>query len=395
MLQAYRIIELATHIAAPAAGGVLADWGADVIKIESPTGDPMRWLRAEAPGGCSPVFEVNNRGKRSLALDVGRPDGREVLLRLVRGADVFLTSLRPGSLARAGLDWESLRRENPRLVYASVTGYGLTGEDADTPAFDAAAFWSRSSLAHLMAEEDGEPFPMRLGSGDHTCGLTAALGIVTALLAREKTGQGALVETSLLRAGIYVQGADLANHVRLGLSAQRRPRRDAANAFTNYYRTRDGRWLFVMTRGAAPDDWQKICRAAGCDALVHDPRLADAASRARQAGELVAALDAAFGQLDFSIAAARLKASGVVWAPVQTPAEVVADPQALDSGCLVPAPDAGGGEFLTPAPPVRFDLQDVAVGRPPRLGEHTEAILAELGLAPEAVKSLREQELVS
>lgn len=222
----------------------------------------MRRLRPDAPGGCSPVFETNNRGKRSLSLDISHADGRDIVLRLIDSADVFLTNLRPKSLRRAGLDPTALRARNPRLVYASVTGYGLTGPEANSPAFDAAAFWSRSGFANLMTPPGGEPFSIRLGAGDHICALSAALGVVTALLARSKTGEGRLVETSLLRSGVYVQGADFSNHIRLGAATPMAARDAPNNAFINYYRTHDGRWLFVMSRSSRPDDWRAIAWAA-------------------------------------------------------------------------------------------------------------------------------------
>src|SRR5580658_4150373 len=192
MLCEYKVVELASHIAGPSAGGILADWGADVIKIEPPAGDPMRWARAHAPGGCSPVFEMNNRGKRSLCLDIGKPEGRDVLIRLISESDVFLTNVRPRSLERAGLDWESVKPLNSRLVYVSVSGYGLKGPDANSPAFDNAGFWARSGMAAMTRPLGQDPFSIRQGSGDHTCGLATALAIVTGLLHVARTGRGQL-----------------------------------------------------------------------------------------------------------------------------------------------------------------------------------------------------------
>lgn len=392
MLDGFKVLELATHIAAPAAAGLLSDWGADVIKIESPAGDPMRWLRAHAPGGCTPVFETNNRGKRSLCIDIASDEGREAVCRLIAEADVFITNLRPGSLARAGLDWASLHAAHPDLIYCSVTGYGLRGEAADTPAFDNAAFWARSGFAHLSTVEGGEPLSLRQGTGDHTCALTAALGIVTALLARERGGGGKLVEASLLRTATFVLGADLSNHVRLDEAKPTRTRAAAANPLNNFFRTADGPWVFVMPRGAVPDDPRNICAAAGRADLIDDPRFATAEARSQNGAAMVAQLDAAFAALPFAEAAARLTAARVVWSPVQTPAQLMADPVAVDAGCFLDAVDPHGTAFRTPAPPVRFDSADVAVrGPPPVLGQHTDEILEAVGFQANQINEMRQR----
>lgn len=381
MLEGFKVVELATYIAAPVAAGILADWGADVIKVEPPAGDPMRWLRAQAPGGCSPVFETNNRGKRSVALDLNTPLGREAMGRLLAEADVFVTNLRPSALKRARLDWESVKAKHPALVYASITGYGLAGADADTPAFDNAAFWSRSGMAHMTKPAEVDPFSVRQGSGDHTCGMAAALGIVTALLARTRSGQGRLVEASLLRTGVFVMGADLSNQIRLGEVTPTRLRAAPVNPLNNFYRTADDRWLFFMLRSAY-DGWRDLCGALDCPELAEEPPFETQESRLAHSAELTARLDAIFQKFSFDEAGRRLTEADIVWSPVQTPAEVVADPQARAAGCFIEVSDGHGGRFESPAPPVRFDSGSEGVRRPtPALGQHTEEILAEIGLA--------------
>jgi crotonobetainyl-CoA:carnitine CoA-transferase CaiB-like acyl-CoA transferase len=390
MLQGFKVVELATHIAAPAAAGLMADWGADVIKIESIEGDPMRWLRAQAPGGCTPVFETNNRGKRSLSLNIASTEGRDIVRRLVREADVFLTNLRPNSLKRAKLDWDSLRGDNPALIYASVTGYGLQGPHANTPAFDNAAYWSRSGMADLTRPEGQDPFSIRQGSGDHTCALATALAIMTALLARTRTGQGRLVETSLLRTGVFIMGADLSNRLRLGEVTPTRVRHAAANPMNNFFKTADGRWVFVMPRGRHPDDWAKICIAAGALAPTKDARFATAEGRAANGAELVTALDRGFGAQTFDEVAKRLTAADVVWSPVQSPEQVISDPQAEAAGCFVQVSDGAGALFRAPGPPARFDADDGDPKRPvARLGQHTDAVLGELGFTAAEVERMR------
>lgn len=382
MLHGFRVIELATFIAAPSAAGLLADWGADVIKVEGPAGDPARinagLLSDEGP---NPVFEFDNRGKRGICLDITQPDGRSALLNLIAHADAFVTNLRPGALERAGLTWEIMREINPRLIYASVTGFGLEGADANRPGFDIAAFWSRAGVANLMIPKGQEPFPLRTGLGDHSCGLATALGIMTAAYERERTGVGRLVETSLLRSGVYAVGGDLAIHLRYGRVASTRGRRDSPVPMINFFQSRDGRWVCLMPRTYG--DWPKIATAAGRPELADDPRFATLLLQKENAEALVTALDEGFGKQDFAEMSENLTRADLVWSPVQTPAEVVADPQAAAAGCFVDTPDGLGGHVRQPASPVRFHGAEAPPrNRAPVLGEHTAEVLAEFGIDP-------------
>jgi crotonobetainyl-CoA:carnitine CoA-transferase CaiB-like acyl-CoA transferase len=389
MLREYKIIELASHIAAPSASGILADWGADVVKIEPPVGDPMRWARAGAPGGCSPTFETNNRGKRSLCLDIGQPRGREILLRLLGDADVFLTNLRPRALERAGLSWPTVQALNPRLVYVSVSGYGMEGPDANTPAFDNAAYWSRSGMAAMTRPLGQAPFSIRQGSGDHTCGLATALAIVTGLLHAARTGRGQLVQTSLLRTGTFVMGSDLSNQIRLGELTPTQDRRHPANPINNFFRTRDGQWICVMPRSSMPQHWARMCAVIGAAELAEDPRFATAEARGRNSEALVAALDVAFARLSFAEVSAALSGADLVWSPVWSPEQVISDPQAAAAGCFTEVEDQAGGSFKAPAAPVRFSEADEGLKRRvARLGEHTDGILSELGLPADDIAAL-------
>jgi crotonobetainyl-CoA:carnitine CoA-transferase CaiB-like acyl-CoA transferase len=206
-----RVVELGVWIAAPAAGGILADWGADVIKIEPPTVDPAR-LYGRMLGiepGTNPIFEMDNRSKRSIVLDLTTDDGRSAALELLTDADVFLTNVRPAALQRLGLDYETLAARNPRLVYGLITGYGMSGPDADRAAYDVAAFWARAGVAHLLTRPGDTPPFQRGGMGDHTAGMTLAAAICAALVARARTWTGQLVTTSLYRQGAYTVSFDL------------------------------------------------------------------------------------------------------------------------------------------------------------------------------------------
>jgi len=390
LLRGVKVVEFASYIAAPAAACMLGDWGADVIKVERPGGDAMRHafadLKTELKG--NPTFDLDNRGKRAIVLDIGKPEGREALARLAADADVFITNVRPAALRRAGLDEASLRRTNPRLVYAIVTGYGLEGPEAHRPGFDVTAFWARAGVAHMTAPKGADPFMLRSGFGDHITALATVSAILAALFERERTGHGRLVQTSLLATGVYTVGSDLAVQLKFGRLASNRPRSQPLNPIATFFKSADGRW-FVHNPRRGDGDWIKFCEIAGRPELAHDERFATGKARRANSLELVPILDAAFAELAFDEIAQRMDAADMVWAPVQSPAEVAADPQVKASGALIEVEDGEGGTFPSPAAPMRFPGADVAVRPPsPTLGEHTRQVLAELGYAADEIEAM-------
>ena len=389
VLDGYRVVELGNWVAGPGAGGVMADWGADVIKVEPPGGDPMRQLFKVIGGHLqpqSPPFDLDNRGKRSVVLDLRSDDGLAAFRALLATADVFLTNLRPDALDRLGVAPDTLLVDHERLVYASVTGYGLTGPDVLRPGYDVGAFAARSGFAQLHGAPYGEPLIIRAGVGDHFTAMTAVGGIVGALLQRERTGKGQLVSTSLLRTGMYSLGWDLGIHLRFGKLAPSVPRTENMNPLVNSYRAADDRWFWLL--GLESDrHWPALVKAIDNPEVTNDERFADARGRRKNAQACVAMLDTEFAQRPADEWFARFDDAGVWWAPVQTPEEVLADPQAAAAGALVNVPEGEGAPaHRAVASPITFSAADSGPKGPvPGLGEHTTEVLGELrekGLLP-------------
>ncbi len=377
-LAGLRVVELGVWVAAPATAALLADWGADVIKVEPPTGDPMRGVFGSLGIGDdmpNPAFALDNRGKRSVVLDLREPEARERLEELLAGADVFISNLRPDALDKLGLEPEATVARHPHLVYCSVSGYGLRGDDRNRPTYDIGAFWARSGLASQMADGEGNPLNARGGIGDHITGLAALSGVLAAVLEQRHTGRGRVVEVSLLRTGAYVLGWDLGIQMALGRVAGSEPRHRNQAPLMNPYRAADGRWFFFTGLEAARHI-PAVCRALGRPDLLDDPRFADAGAIRRHRSEVIAVLDELIAARPLAEWAERFEAEGVWWAPAQTPAEVVADPQLAANDGFV---DVDGGALRSVNGPVTFSgLAAPAALQVPGLGEHTDEVLAEL-----------------
>lgn len=379
-VEGIRVVELGVWVAGPAAGGILADWGADVIKIEPPTGDPGR-LFGRMLGcdlGVNPPFEMDNRSKRSVVLDLTTDQGRDTALELLSGADVFLTNVRPGALRRLGLDYESVSASHPRLVYGLITGYGETGPDADRAAYDVAAFWSRAGLAHLLTRPGETPPFQRGGMGDHSAGMTLAAAVCAALLARERTGRGQLVSTSLYRQGAYTVSFDLNTYLLTGQPIAIGQRETMGNPCMNNYAAGDGRRFWIV--GLEADrHWPPLCRAVGRPEWCEDPRYADARSRAANAVQLIAELDEIFATRPLD-EWARIFAGepDLFWSPVNTVEDVVADEQFHAAGGIVDVPDGEARVAMVATPADFHGTPWSARSVAPELGQHTEEVLAEL-----------------
>jgi crotonobetainyl-CoA:carnitine CoA-transferase CaiB-like acyl-CoA transferase len=375
-----RVVELGVWVAAPSAAALLADWGADVIKVEQPTGDPMRHAFGSLGIGKdipNPAFALDNRGKRSVALDLQDAAGRETFEELLATADVFISNLRPDALDGLGLEPQQTVARHPHLVYCSVSGYGLRGGDRNRSAYDIGAFWARSGLSAQLATE-GVPLNARGGIGDHISGLAALSGILAAVLEQRQTGRGRIVEVSLLRTGAYVLGWDLSLQAALGKVAGPEPRLSNQTPLMNSYRTSDGRWFF-FTGLEADRHIDPICRALGRPDLRSDPRFADATAIRKNRAEVIAVLDEIIAQQTLDVWADRFEREGVWWAPVHGPAQVLEDPQLAANGGLLEAADEGGDGRRAINGPVTFSDYSARRASPaPRLGEHTEEVLNEM-----------------
>ena len=380
MLKGIRVVELASYVAGPGACGLLADWGAEVIKVEPKGGDPFRQFFASLgrDDERNAVFETDNRGKRSIALDLADDDDAATMRSLIASADVFVTNSRPASLARIGLDWETLSKLKPNLIFANFTGYGPTGADAERPGFDITAFWARSGLCSLMTAKGEDPVVLRTGVGDHMAALGLAAGVTTALFHRERTGEGQKIETSLLRMGVYAGASEHAIQLQMGKLASTKARSEQINPLNNFFRTADARWFVTVPRQGI-GDWPRLVRAVGRPELLDDPRFESFKSRRANGAALVEVLDEAFGSMSFDDAASALEREGLIWGPVLTVAQAAADPQAAEAGCFVEVEDASGGNFRVPNTPLDFGAQVAKqIVRAPRLDEHGAAIRAEL-----------------
>jgi crotonobetainyl-CoA:carnitine CoA-transferase CaiB-like acyl-CoA transferase len=373
-----RVVEMGVWVAAPATAALLADWGADVIKVEPPTGDPMRNVFGSlgiADDMPNPAFALDNRGKRSVVLDLREPEARDQLDALLATADVFISNLRPDALDKLGLEPEATVERHPHLVYCSVSGYGLHGDDRNRPTYDIGAFWARSGLASQMADGDGNPLNARGGIGDHITGLAALSGVLAAVMEQRHTGRGRVVEVSLLRTGAYVLGWDLGIQMTLGKVAGSEPRHRNQAPLMNPYRAADGRWFFFTGLEAARHI-PAVCRALGRPELLDDPRFASASAIRKNRTEVIALLDEIIVTRPLGEWAERFEAEGVWWAPAQTPADVVDDPQLAANEGFV---ELAGGAMRSVNGPISFsDLPAVDGATVPALGEHTDEVLSEL-----------------
>lgn len=372
-LHGVKVVELGVWVAGPAATGMMADWGATVIKVEPPTGDPQRAVFGAlgvADQAGVPPFEIDNRGKKSVVLDLRTDADMATMHRLLSDADVFVSNVRPAGLARMGLDPESLTKKYPRLVYGFLTGYGTSGPDVDRAGYDIGAFWARSGIAHTMVGADETPPMVRSGQGDHTTGLSMCAGVMAALFDRERSGVGRVVSTSLLRTGIYTIGWDVGVQLRFGKRTSTKPRAQNPAPQMLNYTCGDGRafWLLGLE---ADRHWPGFVTAIGRDDLAADERFTNAGLRAKNCEALIALLDEHFATNTYEHWTSRFNEHDVWWAPLNSIREAIEDPQVIASGAIIDmTPRDGEAPYKAVNSPVDFSGYAPTYGPVPRLGEH-------------------------
>jgi crotonobetainyl-CoA:carnitine CoA-transferase CaiB-like acyl-CoA transferase len=389
------VIELGLWLAGPACATILADWGANVIKIEPLDGDPFRGLAWAYGGEMNPPFELDNRGKRSVSVDLRRPEGCEVVWALLADADVLVTNYRPGGLERLGFDWATVHARNPRLIYGSITGYGLDGPERDRASYDMGAYWGRAGVAAALTPE-GQDLPyQRGGFGDHLTGMALAGGISAALFARGDGGEGQLVSTSLLRAGMYQIGADLNTSLRAGWPTVAQSIRTVPNPLLTGYRCGDGEWIWML--GLEGDrHWPNVAAALELGELADDPRFATMEGRRDNTAEVSATLQERFTTRTRDEWGTRLDAAGVWWAKVQHVHELIEDEQAHAAGGFVDVAVADGSMASMVATPIDFSGRSRFTDRAtPELGQDTELILMELGWDWDRIEQLKDAGVIN
>jgi crotonobetainyl-CoA:carnitine CoA-transferase CaiB-like acyl-CoA transferase len=391
IFEGLKVLDCASFIAAPAAATVLSDFGAEVIKIEPPgSGDPYRNL-PQLPG--YPRSEHNfawlleARNKRSLALDLSKPEGQAVLHKLVMDADVFITNFPPGVRSRLGISYTELGPLNPRLIYASFTGYGEKGEEANKPGFDSNAYWARSGLMDLVrADESTTPARSMPGMGDHPCAMALYGAIVTALYKRERTGKGSHVASNLMANGVWANGVFAQAKLSGAKFSERRNREHALNAVTNHYKCKDGRWI-ILSLLNEERQWPTLARCLGREDLVADERFATKADRHKRSMELIRIFDEIFATRDLAEWRKALDGNGLVFGVVGILDDLPNDRQMIDNGVLVPFE---GDTMLTVNSPIWVDgSRKTQPKRPPGIGEHSDEVLREAGFDDAAIRQLR------
>jgi crotonobetainyl-CoA:carnitine CoA-transferase CaiB-like acyl-CoA transferase len=378
-----KVVDLASFIAGPGAAVILSDFGADVIKVEPPNGDTWRIGYRVPPQPMSDdnyPWHLNNRNKRGLSVDLKSPEARQIIERLARWADVMIVNTPHPARERLGLGYADVAQFNPRLIYADLTGFGDAGPDAHLPGFDLTAYWARSGLLS-MTHDAGTPPTMPIsGSGDHATGVGVFSAIVTGLYRRERTGKGSYVTTSLLAQGVWASGVVVQGALAGARFYPLHDRANPPNPLANLYRTADNVWFVLLV---TPDKWPALVQALGRGDLLADPRFADAAKIAENAGALTAILDAAFGSHPMAYWAQALDAEHLTYGAVRSPSEAISDPQLRSNNIVVPLEGAGGHLSETISSPISVHGVDkVAARRAPELGEHNGEVLTELGFTP-------------
>jgi crotonobetainyl-CoA:carnitine CoA-transferase CaiB-like acyl-CoA transferase len=392
VLDGVTVVELAEHGFVPSCAAVLADWGADVVKIERPGGDPLRSIMGAGlvadTGDFNFLFELYNRNKRGIVLDLRVAEGRDVFDRLIEHADVLVTNFLPSARTKLRVHPEDLWAVNPRLIYAKGHGQGQRGPDADLGGFDAVSFWGRGGIGHILTPVDGPMIMQRGAMGDAPSGAMLAGGVAAALYQRERTGKGAVVDVALLNTAVWQLGVDLTATTVLREEPRKlHGRGPLRNPLVGPYTTADARYLLLNML----DDtrhWAPTCRALGLADLVDDARFVDTAARAANCVDLHALFAERIGERTLAELKVGLDAEDTIYSALASPLEVIDDPQVVANGYLAPHPVHERARLA--CAPMQIDDAMVEIRRPaPSLGEHTDEVLTELGFTAAELDALR------
>ena len=390
LLRGLKVVEMATWLFAPMSACLLGELGADVIKVEAHGGDPMRGLVHRVRDHVDWVYELANRNKRSVALDVRSPEGGEVMRRLLADADIFIVNLRRGGLERLGIDYESLRAEHPRLIYAHATGYGTEGPDINRPAFDELAYWARGGFMSILGAPGNDPVRLVGAMGDLPSAMNITAAIFAALYQRELTGEGQFLTCSLYGGGIWANGFAVQGALATGQNFPRGDRYSSFNSLYNSYRAADDKWL-QLAMIQEERFWAPFAEAIDLPILTEDARFAVAAERRRHTRELVELIEQRIAEEPRDHWAAIFDALDFPWAPAADELEISRDPQAAANGYVGVMQHRSGIEFKVLGAPFKLDQAPTTnYSSAAELGEHTELVLEELGYDWDAIAALKQ-----
>jgi len=408
-LEGIRVIETASGMAGPMAGRLLGDWGAEVIHIEHPTrGDMVRdtssltaitQAREESgrniPSDIDYSIENHNCNKRGMTLDLSKKDGQKILHRMLEKADVFLANSRPRELKKLNLEYDTLHRLNPKLIWTNVTGYGMKGPDKDLPGYDFEAFWARSGILRVLLTPEMIPPTTPIALGDRVAALAFACGIMTALFVRERTGMGQEVDVSLFNSGVFVNASDAGGALVTGQDRQNINREDVANVLVGSYKTKDNRWLRIAIH--QPDRyWSGLCKSLGREDLEHDSRFETFADRIENHTALFKILEETFLSKTLEEWKDRLTEAELPWSPIASLPEVISDPQARANDFFVGYNHPTHGKMEIVANPIHLSKTKAKVKMPaPEFGQHTEEILLKHDYTWEDIARFKEQGVIA
>jgi len=389
-LAGIKVLEVASWLAAPSCAALMADMGAEVIKVEPPEGDTYRNLYTALLGDdfVHPCYQFDNRGKRGICINLEDSSGRDALSKLISQCDVFITNLTQPRLERYRLLASDIHALSPTAIYAVLSGFGTEGADSDRQAFDQTAFWARSGAMSVFGDRDDGPLISRGGYGDRITGLNLLSAILAALRIKDQTGEGQRVEVTLQRTGVWAMASDVTNALFERAQPVKTSHREPANPIWNFYKTKDGRYLALIMPMALPY-WGKFCTMMNRADWATDDRFATLPGMAEHGPSIVPDIEAAFASEDLSVWREKLDASGLIWEPVSELPEVVEDPALRERGAFsVVVHERGGAMEIVSAP---FDIRDADIevrGPAPDRGEHTRVVFREAGMSDEDIETL-------